>query len=753
MFQLFLAFFCSIVFFPNFILSLDSKIFWGTYKPHLLFALSQKTYNSLTFGFFYFNQRNIDQKNQYMSNVRFKYSSNHILARYLEHNAFDYAYEQIEDKANYLVNDIKFLKENFSSFDQQSWKVTIDAVFKYSDDPEESDEQSKNNQMIYVFYVSQKNFDEEDKKLSVYLKEYKQNEFAIIEILETNNKDSNINKKGYLKIEALEENCLRTQSFFTFLQNDERYLWDVDNIYYEKVIQSEKFKMFQKNEGEINENDLENDSKSGNLFFLNFFLDNNCKYAISYNSEEVPGEFHENLFFELEKKKKEDFYEDFQKKFMEKDFSSSNPSFQSKLKISRYAFSNIIGGITHYFGYIHEVNNIFNHPFQEVFSCTPSRGKFPRGFLWDEGFHLLIVCRYSLDLCMKILQNWFDLMDFNGWIAREQIRNEEVAYGLEERFIKQDNYEGNPPTLIFSLLYLIRNYEQLTDYEGFRQFMVHCYNKAKLWFFWFLENQTDDEKTDFFAENNIFSEKMHFRWHCKGDCHNGEFLGSGLDDFPRQLPGTLSIAHLDLHTWILFFSESLIKISKFLNRTHEMKEYHNLFNFLKEKLNKDFLDQNEKIYKDIISLEENNKLKFNDHFGYINLFPLFFGYINDKEVLKEYFKKIYDYEEVWTDYGIRSLSRKSRYFGTGDNYWRGPIWIPINFLLLRGLKVFYYDMEEARNIYIRLRDNIIRNLIKNFENTGLVWETYHANTGNGQREAGFCGWSALITLIIKEDFF
>ena len=38
---------------------------------------------------------------------------------------------------------------------------------------------------------------------------------------------------------------------------------------------------------------------------------------------------------------------------------------------------------------------------------------------------------------------------------------------------------------------------------------------------------------------------------------------------------------------------------------------------------------------------------------------------------------IRDPEELWSPYGLPSLSSKDKYYGTYENYWRGPVWISI----------------------------------------------------------------------------
>lgn len=44
----------------------------------------------------------------------------------------------------------------------------------------------------------------------------------------------------------------------------------------------------------------------------------------------------------------------------------------------------------------------------ELVASYPSRSRFPRGFLWDEGFHLLLICQWSNSICIEVFRTWFD---------------------------------------------------------------------------------------------------------------------------------------------------------------------------------------------------------------------------------------------------------------------------------------------------------------------------------------------------------
>uniref|UniRef100_A0A2H1WP46 mannosyl-oligosaccharide glucosidase n=1 Tax=Spodoptera frugiperda TaxID=7108 RepID=A0A2H1WP46_SPOFR len=89
-------------------------------------------------------------------------------------------------------------------------------------------------------------------------------------------------------------------------------------------------------------------------------------------------------------------------------------------------------------------------------------------------------------------------------------------------------------------------------------------------------------------------------------------------------------------------------------------------------------------------------------------------------------------------------------------YWRGQIWVPINYLALSSLK--YYanaggpHAARAAELNGRLRDNVVRNILNQYKRTGYLFEQYSAEDGKGSGCKPFNGWTALVVLIMADDF-
>lgn len=105
----------------------------------------------------------------------------------------------------------------------------------------------------------------------------------------------------------------------------------------------------------------------------------------------------------------------FKERFMEI-FSFKDPFNSDKYMVfAQNLLSNLLGNIGYFYGdsivdktYTYEYQEILEEynsyispqvqgPFS-LFTSTPSRSFFPRGFYWDEGFHLLLIGHWDNDL-------------------------------------------------------------------------------------------------------------------------------------------------------------------------------------------------------------------------------------------------------------------------------------------------------------------------------------------------------------------
>lgn len=109
------------------------------------------------------------------------------------------------------------------------------------------------------------------------------------------------------------------------------------------------------------------------------------------------------------------------------------------LTFAKVTFSNMAGSIGYFYGAslvrdddekhinnggVSEINIVdaVNYWRAGLLTAVPSRSQFPRGFLWDDGFHGLMLGTWSIDLQLHILGHWMDLLNHQGWIPREQVR-------------------------------------------------------------------------------------------------------------------------------------------------------------------------------------------------------------------------------------------------------------------------------------------------------------------------------------------
>jgi hypothetical protein len=155
--------------------------------------------------------------------------------------------------------------------------------------------------------------------------------------------------------------------------------------------------------------------------------------------------------------------------------------------------------------------------------------------------------------------------------------------------------------------------------------------------------------------------------------------------------------------------------------------------------------------------------QFVEHLGYVSLFPLLLRLLPaDAAELAPTIELLRDPARLWSPYGIRSLSAADKMWYERQNapgdapYWRGAIWVNLNYLALAGLHHYASVAGPARaraaEVYTELREALVGNMRKEWVRTGYFWEQYDPRTGKGQRTHPFNGWSSLALLALAEIY-
>ena len=336
---------------------------------------------------------------------------------------------------------------------------------------------------------------------------------------------------------------------------------------------------------------------------------------------------------------------------------------------------------------------------RELFSAVPSRSFFPRGFLWDEGFHLLIVFEWDLDLALDIVQSWLSLMDESGWIAREQILGSETRSGVPPQFRVQYPQHANPPTLFMVVSAFIdivagnRHYsghssKYLGEPQPADELLKSIYPLLRRHYTWFRSSQAGDLTT--YARPSQADEG--YRWRGRTPDNT---LASGLDDYPRAQPPHPGELHLDAISWVGSMAQILIQLSEFLGESEDQLLYKRQDEAIKRDIESLHWSEEHQVYCDATIDNGNHTLVC--HRGYVSLYPFLVGLMEPThEHLGSVLDLIRDETELWSRYGVGSLSKKDLYYGSSENYWRSPIWVNINYLILVQLLVSLVSNHVGR---------------------------------------------------------
>ncbi|CAM6105574.1 unnamed protein product [Calypogeia fissa] len=470
---------------------------------------------------------------------------------------------------------------------------------------------------------------------------------------------------------------------------------------------------------------------------------------------------------------------------------------EEELETAKVALSNMIGGIGYFYGQsrIQKPPECLTNSSVDywlywnasLYTAVPARSTYPRGFLWDEGFHQLLISHWDRNISFEIIANWMDLMNINGWLPREQILGEEALSKVPAEFVNQISDNANPPALLLVLRELAANFEvdqrSGQGSEADVKFFRTLYPRLAVWFNWFNTTQIGKEPDSYYWRGRVDTDQK----------LNPPTLTSGMDDYPRASHPSDDERHVDLRCWIANASDAMALLARVAGIPYEeYKKYEvtsrNLGNLTR--LNELHLDNETGRYYDYGNHTEKVKLVTNSsrdpitgltvmesyrvvlappklgwvpQFGYNSLFPFLMHILPaDSPILGKHLDMLNDPQLMWTDYGLRSLGKTSSIYNKNNSYyeapyWRGPVWININYLLLSSLHDYAQEagpyQQNATDLYQTFRKNLIRNIVGQYQATGYIWEHYEDRSGGiGQGVHPFTGWSSLVLRVMAEMF-
>ena len=237
-----------------------------------------------------------------------------------------------------------------------------------------------------------------------------------------------------------------------------------------------------------------------------------------------------------------------------------------------------------------------------------------------------------------------------------------------------------------------------------------------------------------FWENTRRSPDGLFRWH--NGVESGVDNNPGVSDKPAE-----TTEGVDLQCYIYREYLALAALAQKLGNTDDAAKYNQKAGALRGLVR-------EKMWSDLDGMF----LNFDAWTGkpvriktWTNFVPLWAGIAAREQAKRTIDEHLLNPKEFWCDYGIRTLAPDEPLYNPKSGYWRGPIWVISNYLLMHGL-MNYGHGKEAQEV----AEKTVRLLVRDYHASGGMNECYNPDTGEPTAGGHFLSWNLLAEHMIEE---
>lgn len=255
------------------------------------------------------------------------------------------------------------------------------------------------------------------------------------------------------------------------------------------------------------------------------------------------------------------------------------------------------------------------------------------------------------------------------------------------------------------------------------------------------------------ANPNLSSEQLHFSYDAMVKQTNWWFRyrdsdGDGIPDYPQGCDSGADnassfgeLGHFvespDLPAYLILQMNTLQKLASALGLEDDADQWaQRRSDFMQT-----FLDHS-LVSKHFVSKKSRSHEVAKNAQTFLELMPLVLGDLLDPNIIDSLIHRLK--ERHLTDYGIASEAFENTGYYQSDGYWLGPIWAPITYLIIDGLKRAGKKKlaKEVAEKYLHMVIDIAKGNYENFD----------ALTGSGLRAPGYT-WTASVTLLLMHEIY
>ena len=358
-------------------------------------------------------------------------------------------------------------------------------------------------------------------------------------------------------------------------------------------------------------------------------------------------------------------------------------------------------------------------------------------FAWDAFFNALELSVESPDLARETIEAVLATQYENGCTPNWRGR----FFGTRDR--------SQPPVGAFCVWKVVQRAACTVQ----REFLAGVFPALERWHSWWTADKNGRPRRDGNANGLCeWGSDQHERrespapWENPATGRQRAGWESGQDDLPNwddagwsDESGTMMLDAVDLNSYLVLDAECLGHIATELGDEAKARFYRARAATIRDAMNALLWDEARGLY-----LDRHWDGRRSSRVGAANFLPLVAG-VPDPPRAQRLLETLLDPERFWGQFVVPTISRDDPAFGN-QQYWRGTIWPPTNYLIYQGLRRYRFD-EAAGTLAARS----VALFLDSWRTYRLCRENYDSRTGEGGGHR-YQSWGPLFALLGIEEF-